>query len=357
MNFLEVPRRNRRFDFLTCFIIVSLGICLHSLLRDWPDLEKTLQATMMITGAVQIVLRFALYFFNAASIPVCRDIIIKYYEDNDNDDSRKTGILNNHLQFLKFISKLSILIHSLSHYAPIAWSLAVFFIKGNLVYPLPIFLPFLDRFSSTGFIVNCFIQIIMNFPICCGNPTLEILYFLLHSQMKLFVDLIECDLDDFSTVLLTNQNSSKKERQSIRERLKNLIDKHRQISSYHKLMIKFVNNQFSVILFFNVYVVCACGISLLASEYSMAFSVAALYPIQIFIVCAFGTFISHQHQRLYNMLWKFEWNLLPCSEQKKFLFFMMNVQEELNLELFMLGVIDMKLFTQVRTLDLVNIQL
>ena len=40
---------------------------------------------------------------------------------------------------------------------------------------------------------------------------------------------------------------------------------------------------------------------------------------QLLFNCIVGTFISHQHEKIMNILWNFKWHKLPKSEQKSFL--------------------------------------
>lgn len=99
----------------------------------------------------------------------------------------------------------------------------------------------------------------------------------------------------------------------------------------------------------NIYVICTSGISLLTSEYSVAIGILTLYPIQIFFVCTMGSFVRHQHQRLNDFLWQFKWYKLSVCHQKIYLFFMLNAQKPLKLELLFIGDIDMELYTNVNT--------
>lgn len=105
-------------------------------------------------------------------------------------------------------------------------------------------------------------------------------------QTMVLVDVFKCDIDEFSKII----NSKEVHVQGkVDEMMRKIIDSHREIKKYHELLKTFGNQQYSMIVVFNVYVICACGVALLTSDYYSAVGIAVQSLIQLLIACVMGT--------------------------------------------------------------------
>lgn len=312
---------------------------------EYPDVKKMMEATMAMSIAAQIFLRFLLYMIFPESYAKMNEGLKEFYLKLDTSNEQRQRLLFTHISRLKSIIKFLFVIHAFCQFGPITWSFMTFFIRGHYLYPLPIYLPFINRYSTFGFIVNCCFQIYLNLALYFGNPAADSTYFMLIMQLKIEVDIFQCTLEDFSEILSLNDDSAAKEK--IDKMLVKVVDDHLSIVQFHQIVKSIINKQFFVLIAMNVYVICASGVSLITSEFTVTIGIAILYPVQIFISCALGTFICHQQDRLEAVLWEFDWYKLNTANKKKFLFSMLNVQQGLRLQPMFLGVINMELFTTV----------
>jgi hypothetical protein len=223
-----------------------------------------------------------------------------------------------------------------------------FFITGKITYAIPLFVPFFDRFSHLGYFLNGIAQLIPFATVSMSVPFADFVYFTFVSQMKIFVDIIEVDLDELENYL-TTENRKRNERK-VKTKFIKIIQSHWEILVYHSSLTQVINSQFLSLISLNVITICVCGISLLTSEYYMAFGIAIFFPFQIFIACALGTMVRHQHERLLDLLVKFKWYKLPIGTQKEYRIFLFNAQQEISLSPLYLGTIDMELFSLVSNL-------
>ena len=272
-------------------------------------------------------------------VRIC-DNLIEFYAKHELIKSHQNLLdksLNATMKVVIFIACL----HVTCIYGPQLFCLVNFLVFDGTVLPYPVSVPFVEHDTSMSFIANFPLQILMGLVVVLGFVSADSLSFAFALQTMALVDVIENDFEEFSAVL-SRQNEAE-----IDHMMQKVIDSHRDLKEYHKLLRYFGNQQFSMIVFCNVYVICACGLSLLTSDYYSAFGIAIQSLIQLLIACVMGTFISHQHERLLNILMMFNWYELPVLQQKNFLTFLIDCQIVLNLKPIFIGVIDMELFITV----------
>jgi 7tm Odorant receptor len=325
------------------FIGLAYAIFFYSFYLEWPNAQKVFQATMPISFGFQALVRFSLYII-MPDIWVCIcDTLIEFCEKHEKIKSHRKFLeksLDATMKVVVFVACL----HVICIYGPQLFCLINFLAYGSTVTPYPVTVPFVVPNTSTSFLVNFPLQVIMGLVVVLGFVSADSLSLMFALQSMTLVDVFKCDLDEFTEVInSTNVISERK----IDEMMKKVIDSHRQIKKYHDLLKAFGNQQYSMIVFFNVYVICACGVTLLTGNSFSAVGIAVQSLIQLLIACVMGTFISHQHERLINILMMFDWYKLPVHQQKNYLTFFVDVQRVLNLEPIFIGVIDMELFIAV----------
>lgn len=337
----------RRFAFLFFTIFIAFLSIIYSMLSEYPNVKKMMEATMALSITAQIGSRFALYLMFPEEIVEAHKDMVEFYAEHEKSNQQRQLLLSSHFKLLRNVKNFLLVIHAFCQFGPIAWSLATFFVTGKYLYPLPIYLPFLDRYSPHGFIVNCCFQIYLNVVLYLANPAVDTLYFMFITHLKIEVDLFQCTVEEFADALSSYSFKTASAKKKTDRMLEKLIDDHLKIINFHEKMESPMNKQFSALITMNVYVICASGVSLITSEFTFTIGIAILYPIQIFIVCVLGTYICHQQERLEMILWQFDWHKLQTLEQKKFGFMMLNVQQGLSLEPIFLGTVNMELFTTV----------
>lgn len=350
INMSQPVQITRRLLFLFFSIFISVLYFGFSISLEFPDMKKMMQATMTMTLGVQVVIRLILYLFNANQTYELHESIKQFYEVCDGFNRKRKNLLVILSKRLKIIFVVIFASHAFCQFFPFCISLFKLAWKGEKVPPIPAFVPGIDRDSIAGFSVNTFLQLFISLMLYQGNPAADCTYLLFVTHLKPCVDMFSCDLSDLEELLLSDEGKKQENLKIIKEKLRNLIEKHLEILNFFEILVKFINKQFFVLITFNIYVICSSGISLLTSDYSIAIGIALLYPIQIFFVCAMGSFVRHQHQRLNDILWQFKWYELPVRHQKSFLYFMLNAQQPMSLDLLFIGVIDMELYTNVREL-------
>lgn len=329
-------------------IALSVAISVHSLLLEWPDIKKMVQATMIMSLVVQCGIRFLLYLLNTDLPPAIYGLVLdKFEEVYQEKNETKVELLHSHVRSQWFMIRVIWPLHGLCQFGPLVASFLNFVWNGTFKYAFPFFLPFFPRDSLAGYLVNCVVHVILDLMHYAANPLADCAYFLCISQIKLYVDLIECDIRDFSYFLSSFDVKCEEDIIKLRSLLERIIESHRQLANYNSRMSSFIVNHFTVLICLNVYVICSSGVSFLTSEYYVAIGLIVLYPTQILFVCSLGAFVNHQHERLMTILWNFEWYELPLNEQKDFLFLMMNVQQPLDLCSILVGAMNMELFTTV----------
>jgi hypothetical protein len=357
-SFFEPIRLNRRFIVLFVMFVFGLFYCGYSVVVEWPDVERMLQVTMTLTIAVQVSLRFVCYLFDRSKCLEIRKRVVKFYENCDELDEKFRKTLAKNIQKLKIVFVVVFISHFICEFTPYGMSLFNFLVKGKTVPPLPCFLPYLDRNSPISFWINFLMQLIMAVMLIMANPEADCTYIMIVTQSKAYVDLIQRNLNELSSFVemrkeVKSKNLEDHERK-IKQRLIKLIKSHCEIVDYFRLASSFISKHFFILICLNIYVICSSGISFLTSEYSVSLGIAVLYPMQIFFVCILGEFFKYQHERLNDLLWKFDWHKLSINHQKIYNFIQLNVQHPMRLEIMFIGVIDLKLYINVTRHDLVE---
>lgn len=291
----------------------------------------------------QALVRFSLYIIMPKIWTQICDTLIEFCEKHETIENHRSLVEKNLNAALKVVIFMAFL-HIVCIYGPQLFCLVNFLAFGQTVLPYPVTVPGVIPNSVNSFIINFPLQILMGLVVVLGFVSADSLSYMFASQTMALVDVVRCDIDEFTHLL--NSNEAKNERK-IDEMMRKLIDSHREIKKYHDLLKTFGNQQYSMIVFFNVYVICACGVALLTSDYYSSIGIAVQSLIQLLIACVMGTFISLQHDRLLGILTMFDWYKLQINQQKNYLTFLIDVQRVLNLEPIFIGVINMELFITV----------
>lgn len=342
LNYFEPPHRCFRRDVLYVSLVFIFLMLFYSFSLDWPDVKQVFLSTMPTAFGFQALIRLFIYLHDAHLGIELFGKITSFYERNEefHDQRRSMGRC---VDIVRKVAYSVAFLYFVCFFEPFVFCVINFLLTGSTVTPYPVTLPFVDRHSVRGFMVNTPVHLSMNFIIFFGFSSNDSLACLFVIQEKVFVDAVKRNLSIISEIL----NAKDRNDDDISQQLKNLIESHKELKSYHELLCKVLVKPFFVIVVFNTYVICSCGIALLTSDYYSAIGVAISSCCQLLIVCGVGTFTCHQQERLLKALWNFEWYKLKLKDQKDFLTFLTMAQQPLNLEPYFIGVLNMELFIKV----------
>jgi 7tm Odorant receptor len=352
LNFSQPFQINRRFIFLFVYVIFFFFYFVSSILHIWPDLKKIMNLTMVLSIGVQISIRLVLYLSNPQLVYKIHVAMIEFCEKCDSLGLNRRRLLVTNLQKLQKCFRLIKLFHGFCLFFPCFWSLFKFVWKVKTDPPIFASFSFLiDDDSTLGYALHMIIQVaLLVYHFIANSPT-DCTYVLAINHVKSIVDIFECDLIELEEFLKSTPGKMVGSEIIVDKLMQKLIENHRECLRYFEMISQVLNKQFFVLITFNIYVICAGGITLLTSENSLAIGIAILYPTQVFFVCFFGSFVRSQHQRLNDIWLQFNWYQLPVYAQKNYSFVMMNIQQPLALSPVFIGVIDMELYTSVRKVN------
>lgn len=341
-----MPNRTRQRDFLFSFLALTAFLLLYTLSIEYPDLRKIFLATMPMSIGLQGFCRLVVYFVDPTPVVELRTALKKLYEKNEKFEDQRKSMMKCCSKVEKGI-KFMILTYALSICGPVIASLIDFIATGNTTAPVPIAVPFVDRDSALGFMVNFPLHLIMSAIAFFGFSSNDTAAFLFAAHEAVFVDVIKLNLSRITENLDAPKAENQKCGEKVKKLMKELSESHADLKAFHESLCKLTVKPYSAMVFFNTYAVCACGITLLTSDYYSAIGLAVSSIFQLLIVCGIGTFVCHQHKRLLDVLWEFDWYKLELADRKDFLSFLTFAQQPINLEPYIVGILDMELFIKV----------
>jgi hypothetical protein len=347
INLTKPVEINRRL--LLCFFVIIVAFFYFgvSILLEFPDVKAMMQATMTMSIGIQIIIRLFLYLLDPSPAHVSIASIEKFYKISDGFDEKRQRVLRFFLRRLGKLFFIFMPLHAFCQFFPFLMSFYVYAVKGKAIPPIPAFVYGVARDSFFGYSLNVSLQLLISVMLYMGNPAVDCFYVIVVTHLKPMIDVLKCDLEDLQDFLTEKKEKLVENEKIIKEKLTNIVESHRKILEYYNGIATLISRQFFVLITMNIYCICSSGISLLTSDYTIAIGIGLLYPIQIFFVCTMGSFVRHQHMRLNQILWQFNWYQLPIHHQKHFLYIMLNAQQPISLELLFIGVIDMELYTDV----------
>lgn len=305
---------------------------------------------MTLSIGVQGSIRLLIIFLDEAPNLELYRLTLKLFEQGNQSGHKK--ILDKCLKLVMKVITIMGILYLICIFGPICYSVLVTVLHNKAAYAYPLAIPGLNSSSIIGYAINTSIQFYLSVIIWAGyvsNDSQSILYVV---QVKVLIDMFKLKLDELSTCLGSSPDDIKARKKKIKE----IYELHAEIKYFTGYLQKLLCKPCFVIVWFNTYLVCACGISLLTINdyYScIGFLIQGLFLL--FIFCAMGSFVDHQHGQMLNALWMFDWHKLQVAEQKDWLNFMVDAQRPFDLKPIFLGVMNFELFIKVRAKILLNV--
>lgn len=345
-SFFKKLERNRRTDGFCGFLLLFYFIAVHTVIYESHNMADLFQSTMMLSVAMQGFCRLTIFFLDPSPFLEIQTLIVEFYERCETRPDLKkcvAGCLELSTKVAKFISGFYIV----CLYGPLVFSLTDFLLTGNTVTPYPIVVPYFNRHSSTGFVVNYLWQVMISTIVYIGYVQADAQAFLFAWQIMAYVDAFKCKLNDFSEELLATDENPKPDTKEIKKQLRRVIDSYTEIRAYSDLLKRLLTKPSFAIIMLSTYSVCTCGIALLIGKYYAAIGYMVQSLCLLLMFCGMGAFMRWQQERMLDFLWEFEWYKLPTVVQKDFLLFLMSAQEPFSIEPVFMGVMDLELYIKV----------
>ncbi|KAG5676394.1 hypothetical protein PVAND_006234 [Polypedilum vanderplanki] len=297
--------------------------------------------------------------------------IVKNIYKKDEQNPKYRLILEKNLAFISLTYKNMIIIFFIVclvvNFA--AWIASL--LTGEFILVAPIYMPWVDPQTLSAYIISSAILFFFTFWIYLVFLPAESFIFVSTLQTIPLIDVYCMKIQDFGDELMKSkiqkpkiekvEQSTSKEAKvetvkaeselrpeaDIEKKLINLIKEFNEYDDFLKNFIKSIEIQTFVVLSINA---TAIGMAVLTSLYYSKIIGAILvgfFSFQVFIPCSQGTIISNQKQKLLTALWEFPWYELSLKNQKVFLQFLHLCQNSKEFRIFIVGEINMELFTDI----------
>jgi hypothetical protein len=245
------------------------------------------------------------------------------------------------IKWLKNTKKLMHLLsvfHFICMFLPVVLSLIMSLIKHDLKFFNIMLLPFIDPGTQLGFIINHMTLLILSFSLYGNFMTVELANFVHAMVLKLKADLIILKIREFGDKVRLN----KIERNLIKiiEELQNQNEYTAELR-YTLELSTFVQISISSIG------ICLSIFLMMTFSAPIGLVVTFDYFAQVIVLCSYGAIITHQKEKIVEELCGLPWYELSNKNQKIFLQFIHMCQSSNELELPLIGVLDMRILTDV----------
>lgn len=347
IDFLEPQNLNRRL--YSCMVLASfVFICTtYTLFITRDDKKKFVEVSLMLFFSGQEFMRFPFHVVDRFTVTKINDIVLKLYTEAEKNLKHEKE-MRKCLELIRKTLKALLVFYFVCLMGPIVYNFFSLLFLNNLNLLFPFTIPFVETATRKGYLINLTFQVYLTFCGCIGISGSEVSNIFITMQLKAFVDSFKCSLDDLGAEISKKFQNSRKNKLKIRKMMVNVIEKHADIRKYQILVQKRMTKVAFLAIILHTYTLCACGIAIFSNKYYTAAGIACMSYMQLFIICAIGSFLCHQHKRLMQITWSFDWFKLDKFEQKNYLILLGDVQNPLTIEPAFIGVIDMELFVNVR---------
>jgi hypothetical protein len=343
---------------------------IYGLYQIWPEIGSICNSVSIYTMIIQL----ASILFNR----VVRDdeklfhklttMIFNFYKREERKVECRL-ILAKNLKTADFVIKLyvSVWLFFFVIVNPTAW--VVSWYSGEFTLVVPMFVPFTDPHTLSGYILNSVLIFLMTML-----PYVIFMCVYTHSlffsfQSKSMNDIYCVKLRDFGEKINELKELKKKQLLKVKVKshqrqadIKTKLETHlRAIDKQFKTLIReFNDNQdflkiaFSFIEFHTFFVIAinsfGMALSIVTSLYyskAIGLQLICYFFAQVVAPCIQGTMIMIRKERVLDELWSLPWYELTISQQKTFLQLIHRCQNSMEYRIIIFGGLDMELFTKV----------
>jgi 7tm Odorant receptor len=210
------------------------------------------------------------------------------YKTSETIDDSRRDLLRTKLQRCRFYVKLFLVVNFVALHAPIVASLVNTILKGTLVLPLPSFMPFVDRNTLVGLILNYFFQFLTLLFSFLGFSTYDASVIFFSFQTVPLVGLLRFKVRELQNEI----QGSNFDRKKFHGMLADIVELH---VKYNEIVVKI--GEFCLVPTFvgisaNTLGLCACMMAM--TSLNAGSTIILQLFLQIFIPCVMGEIIASQ---------------------------------------------------------------
>lgn len=338
-----------RFDIhrsLHCISLVFLVILTtHSVYSEWPNKLEVLKVSLGVGILIQTVVKATVVVTKSNTIVKVRTEIEKMNKRMEKVDVKRKSILEN------CIIKTTKLIKILLVVDAIAYLLYLFYPIVNLIFMekcsmmFPFYSPFVDQKSIKGYLINSVLHEFIVFYSMVFHVPFDISFGLVAIQVSAKRKLLSADFDDFEEILMNTELPL--EQKEMKEKLRDLIIRQKELDSFIDDIGDFYLIPCLATIITGIFSICVGLILVLVLKWELGYSYSYSVLGQILLCCAYGKIVYDQIDFLNDRIWSFPWYLLSGSDRQIYQLLMLKVQRPINMELRVIGPVNMETFTNV----------
>lgn len=334
------------------FIAIFMTVC--SILSEWPDRREVVKVSMGIGIFVQSLVKPVLSIVGGKSFGRLSNDVAEMYKKNELRDEKRRNVLNESVKNCDMIFKILFFIDASAVLIFFIYPMVVLFAVNKQNPMLPFYFPYIDRKSSTSFIVNSTIHGVLLVYTLLFHNSFDSIFTLFVMQVATKVKLMKIDFDELQeylerSKLILNEPETKLE---IRRKLRSIIILQQELDSYIENLSEFFIKPCFVTSTTSIFSICIALVLMLMVKWVMSYGLVYALLGQLFVYFLYGTLVHHQIELLHNHIANFAWHLLDVAEQKSVAFMISKTQRPLSLEMMFIGRLTMETFTNVSIFDL-----
>lgn len=341
-----------RFDIhrsLHCISLLFLVILTsYSIYSEWPNKLEVLKVSLGVGILIQTVVKATVVITKCNTIAKIRIEIEKMYEQMEKVDDKRKAILKDCIRQTIVLIKVILAIDA------VAYLLYLFYPIVNLMFMeersmmFPFYSPFIEQKSIKGYLFNSFLHEFIVFYSMVFHVPFDISFGLVAIQVAAKRQLLSSDFDDVEEFVLQFKLKSPIEQKKMTKMLRNLIISHKELDSFIEEIGNFYLIPCFATIITGIFSICVGLILVLVLKWELGYSYSWSVLGQILICCAYGRIVYDQTEILSDRIWSFPWYLLCGSERKLYQLLMLKAQRPINMEIQVIGPVNMETFKNVR---------
>lgn len=326
------------------FLVILTGHSIHS---EWPNKLEVLKVSLGVGILIQTVVKATVVITKCNTIAKVRTEIEKMYKQMEKVDVKRKAILENCVRHCMILIKIILFIDA------IAYLLYLFYPIANLVFMeersmmFPFYCPFVEPKSLGGYLTNSVIHEFIVFYSMVFHVPFDISFGLVTLQVAAKRELLSVDFDDVEEFLLKTKLEFPNEKKQITKKLRDLIIRQKELDSFIDDIGNFYLIPCFATIITGIFSICVGLILVLMLKWELGYSYSWSVLGQILICCAYGRIVYDQIEFLNDRIWSFPWYLLSGSDRKLYQLLILKVQRPINMELQMIGPVNMETFKNV----------
>jgi hypothetical protein len=271
----------------------------------------------------------------------CKKVLKKFYEKSQENPELRP-ILKDGIKVTKNVVKFTFVLNLLVLLNVLLSGLITTLIKKEFVYPIPIFVPFVDHETKAGYALNFFITFLMMIAISILHFAADAVIIMHDMQTIPMMNVLCHKFRKFGEELMVHDILIQKNRIN-ENKLLEIIDDFCEYDNYVSEIQYGRMNSFIFLLLNSL----GIGVALMFTIYEsvpLGVVFVIFFVYQVATPCIIGAIIEKQNEKLLRELHNFPWYLLSIKSRKNFVQFILFCQNSTEYNLIFFGKINMELF-------------